>query len=62
MNKSTPTEMTYSQRYASLELTDKLYQFAEQFKIENMDDWVYDMAHQAKAAALTATGIDTDEA
>jgi hypothetical protein len=54
--------MTYSQRYAVLELTDKLYQFAEQFKLKDGDDWVYQMAQQAKQAALESTGIDTDEA
>lgn len=52
--------MTYSQRYASLELTDKLYQFAEQYQLG--DDWVYEMAQTAKAAAFRSTGIDTDEA
>lgn len=60
MNKT--NEMTYSQRYAALELSDKLYQFAEQYQIPDMDKWVAKMQKQAKDAVFKSTGINTDEA
>ena len=53
-------EMSYDQRYAALELTDKLYSFAEAYGLS--DDWVQETAEEARQAALTSTGIDTQDA
>lgn len=52
--------MTYSQRYAALELSDKLYQFAEQYGLP--ESWRDGMYSRAKLAAKKSKGINIDEA
>lgn len=52
--------MTYEQRYAALELGDKLAAFAEQYKLS--DAWIKAMYKQARIPALNTTGIDINEA
>lgn len=52
--------MTYDQRYAALELGDKLAAFAEQYKLP--DTWIKGMYSRAKLAAKKSTGLNIDEA
>ncbi len=52
--------MTYDQRYAALELGDKLAAFAIQYKLS--DVWIKKMYDQARSCAMDTTGIDIGEA
>lgn len=52
--------MTYAQRYAALELGDKLAAFAEQYKLP--DTWIKGMYSRAKLAAKKSTGLNIDRA
>jgi len=52
--------MTYKQRYAALELQDKIQEFAEQYNLE--DEFIVQIREAFKHQAKASTGIDIDEA
>lgn len=52
--------MTYEQRYAALELGDKIREFAREYNLP--ESWVKGMESRAKIAAKKSTGLDIDEA
>jgi hypothetical protein len=56
MNQNQLDRLANDRENATLELTDKLYAFAEAYGLS--DDWVHEMANEAAAVA----GIDKDEA
>jgi len=52
--------MTYEQRYAALELGDKLAAFATEYDLP--DTWIKGMYSRAKLAAQKSKGVNIDEA